>query len=187
MHLSECRLFIVNRSVPSIFLFCYIVPVNNMTQKKPFLILGLGNNILSDDGIGPRLVRELATAIADPRIDFETCACGGLEIMESISGYQKVIFIDAIRTAGGKAGSIYHFTPEDFRETSNLSNQHDINFLTALRLGNLLGLKLPAFIHIIAIEIAEDMIFSEEFTPEVRKRFPDIVAETVGIINRLIN
>lgn len=167
------------------YLYCYIVPVNNEKKKKPILILGLGNPILSDDGIGPRLVSELASVMTDPRIVFDTCACGGLEIMESISGYERVIFIDAIRTSGGKAGTIFHFTPEDFRETSNLSNQHEINFLTTLRLGNLLGLKLPSDIHIIAVEIAEDRIFSEELTPAVSERFPSIVEETIAIISQL--
>jgi Ni,Fe-hydrogenase maturation factor len=52
-----------------------------MTDKKT-LILGLGNDILTDDGIGTLLVCDLSQMINDPNVQFDTASCGGLEIME---------------------------------------------------------------------------------------------------------
>ena len=150
------------------------------------LILGLGNEILSDDGIGPRLVRALSAIIRNERILFDSAGCGGLEIMEHIRGFKMVIIIDAIHTSGGSPGDVYHFLPDDFRETSNLSNLHDVSFLTTLRLGDILGLDLPSEIHIIAVEIVEDREFSEEFTPAIKERFQDIFDDVVAIINRIM-
>jgi hydrogenase maturation protease len=151
-------------------------------MKKKTLILGLGNDILTDDGIGPRLVRDLAEMIDDPNVQFDTACCGGLEIMEYIKGYEKVIFIDAIRTRDGKPGKVYYFIPSDFRETSHLSSLHDVSFLTALKLGNTLNLGLSADLHIIAVEIIEDMEFSEEFTPLLKERYPGILEEVFAIV-----
>jgi hydrogenase maturation protease len=130
-----------------------------VTNRKT-LILGLGNDILTDDGIGSRLVSDLAQMIGDPDVHYNTACCGGLEIIEYIKGYEQVIFIDAIRTREGSPGDVYYFIPSDFRETSHLSSLHDVSFLTALKLGNSLNLGLPNDLHIIAVEIIEDMEFS---------------------------
>lgn len=156
-----------------------------MTNKKT-LILGLGNDILTDDGIGPRLVRDLAQMIDNLNVQFETACTGGLEIMEYIQGYEKVVFIDAIRTRDGKPGDVDYFIPSDFRETSHLSSLHDVDFLTALKLGNTLNLGLPADLHIIAVEIIEDMEFSEEFTPPLKEKYPDILEEVCATVRRII-
>ena len=152
-----------------------------MTNKK-ILILGLGNEILSDDGIGPRLVKDLAKKNPGKDVEFATSCCGGLEIMECIHGYGKVIFIDAIRTLNGNPGNIFHFVPADFRETSNLSNLHDLNFITALHLGEILELDLPSDLHIIAVEIIEDREFSESLTPYMQRIYPEILEKVESMI-----
>jgi hydrogenase maturation protease len=150
------------------------------------LIIGLGNNILTDDGIGPRLVGDLAQMINNPNIKFNNASCGGLEIMEYIRGYEKVIFIDSIRTRNGKPGDVYYFIPSDFRETLHLSSLHDINFLTALELGNSLNMGLPVDLHIIAVEIIEDMEFSEEFTLPLKEMYHRILEEVFVIAEQVI-
>jgi len=141
------------------------------------LILGIGNEILTDDGIGPKLVKDLSKGMLNPGVQWTTACVGGLEIIELIAGYDQVILIDAIKTRGGIPGSVYLFSPHDFRETLHLSNLHDISFLTALKLGEQLGFSLPSDIQIIAIEIIEDEVFSDEFTPPLKKRYPMILKE----------
>ena len=149
------------------------------------LILGLGNDILTDDGIGPRLVHSLAQKIDNPVIHFDTACCGGLMIMECIQDFEKAVFIDAIHTRDGKPGDVYYFIPSDFRETLHLSCLHDIYFLTALRLGNALNLNLPADIHIIAVEIIEDMEFGDELTPQMKEKYPEILEKVVVLIKQI--
>ena len=157
-----------------------------MTNKKT-LILGLGNNILTDDGIGSRLVGDLAQMLSDPDVHYNTACSGGLEIIEYIKGYEQVVFIDAIRTREGRPGEVYYFIPSDFCETSHLSNLHDISFLTALKLGDSLNLGLPTDLHIIAVEIIEDMEFSDEFTPLLKERYPRILEEVFVLVKRIID
>ncbi|TSA34726.1 MAG: hydrogenase maturation protease [Porphyromonadaceae bacterium] len=141
------------------------------------LVLGIGNEILTDDGIGPRLVNDLSKNCLNQNVHF-ACACvGGLEIIELLNGYDEAILIDAIRTKNGTPGSVYLFSPDDFRETMHLSNLHDISFLTALRLGKKLNIKLPEEIRIIAVEIIEDREFSNELTPPLNSRYPEILKE----------
>ena len=154
--------------------------------KKKTLILGIGNNILTDDGIGSRLVNDIINLICDPDIHYDIACCGGLEIVEYIKDYERVIFIDAIRTQEGRPGDVYYFRPSDFQETSHLSNLHDVSFITALKLGHTLNLGLPNDLHIIAVEIIEDMTFSEELTLELKERYPEILEKVLEIVRLII-
>jgi len=152
---------------------------------KKTLVLGIGNDILTDDGIGPKIVNDLKTLERSPELIFETTTLGGLEILEIIKEYKKVIIIDAIRTIDGNPGEIFFFTPDDFKETLHLSNLHDINFLTALELGKKLGIPLPEEIHIIAIEIVEDQVFGTSFTPAIEEKYHIIMQSVKKQIGEL--
>jgi len=72
------------------------------------LIIGLGNDILTDDGTGPMLVKYLQEVFSRPDITYNIAACGGLELMEYIRGFDKAIIIDAIRTNKGMPGKVYY-------------------------------------------------------------------------------
>nr|MBC8344119.1 hydrogenase maturation protease [Bacteroidota bacterium] len=67
-------------------------------NNKTTLIYGIGNEILSDDAIGPKLTWQLEKDLNLPNIKFETAFVGGLEVLEIINGYDTVVFIDAIKT-----------------------------------------------------------------------------------------
>lgn len=155
-------------------------------RKNKVLIHGIGNEILTDDGIGPKLVRRIEADLSEKEIDFETAFVGGLEVLEYIQGYSKVIFIDAIRTKNGVPGTVYNLLPEDFNNTIHLSSVHDVSFLTALGLGKELGMWMPNEIHIIAVEILEDRIFDDNFTPEIQEKYDDIYSKTRELIDEML-
>ena len=140
-----------------------------------------------DDGIGIRLCREMQKVFPDESIQFDTVCLGGLEMLEYIQGYKTVIIIDAIKTPGGVPGTVSYFTPSDFKETSNISNLHDVSFLTALEIGKKLSMQIPESMHIIAIEIIEDLTFGENFTPEVQKKYPEIIIQVRSVIEKILS
>jgi len=157
-----------------------------MMNKNRILIHGIGNEILSDDGIGPKLVKRLKGNLSTEDIDFETAFIGGLEILESIQGYHTVIFIDAIKTRDGIPGTVYQLSPENFNTTIHLSSIHDVSFLTSVALGKKLGLDMPQFIHIIAVEIVEDRIFDDNFSPKIQEKYEEIFNEVKRITERIL-
>jgi hydrogenase maturation protease len=138
------------------------------------MVLGLGNPIFGDDGVGLRVIEELQKQIHDKDITIEGCELAGLDMLETLSGYDRVIIIDAIQT-GGRAGEIYQLTPNDLKSTVHTGTPHDVNFSTALEFGERIGVKLPAKIDIVAIEIAPNVAFSEKLTPEIEKVVPEAV------------
>jgi hydrogenase maturation protease len=153
---------------------------------KKTLILGIGNDILTDDGIGPKLVLDLQKQEYADNIHFKNAFLGGLEILELIQGFKQVIFIDAIITEKGIPGTVYQFSPDDFKETLHLSNLHDANFLTALELGKKMNMTLPSDIHIIAIEIIEDRVFSDHFSPEIDNKYSGILESVKNLIETVV-
>ena len=71
------------------------------------LILGLGNPILSDDGVGISVAEELKRIVKRTDVMIEETSMGGLSLLDLLIGYDSVIMIDAIQTSKGKAGQIY--------------------------------------------------------------------------------
>jgi len=155
-------------------------------HNESILILGIGNEILTDDGIGPKLVQDLDKSRLPAHVTYQYASLGGLELLDIIRDFDTVLFIDAIKSGKMATGSIHCFTPDDFKETLHLSNLHDINFLTALELGKQTGMKIPSSITIIAIEIEEDRVFSYSFSPVIRKQYPEILYKVQGLLEELI-
>ncbi len=146
-------------------------------EKEKILVMGIGNDILTDDGIGPKLIGDLVKMGLPAEVSFKTVAVGGLELLEDISGYTRIFMIDAIKTAGGRPGNVYFLSPDDFRASMHISNLHDISFITALELGKKLNYELPSEILIIAVEISEDLEFSETLSPALQKQYPGILSK----------
>ena len=151
-------------------------------QGAKTLILGMGNEILTDDGIGIKITKELQKVLNIPNLFFDTLSLGGMEIIEYIRDFDNVIIIDAIKTLNGVPGSVYIFAPSDFKETTHISNVHDVSFITALKLARELDIKVPDSIQIIAIEIVEDMTFSDNFTKPVQEKYPEILREVEELV-----
>jgi hydrogenase maturation protease len=145
-------------------------------------VLGLGNPIFGDDGVGLRVVEELQKQIHDKDITVEGAELAGLDMLEKLSGYDRVIIIDAIQT-GGRVGEIYQLTPADLKSTVHTGTPHDVNFTTALEFGERIGVKLPSKIDIVAIEIAPNVAFSEELTPEIEKVVPEAVKRVLRLLD----
>ena len=147
------------------------------------LVLGLGNSILSDDGVGIRVAQEVGKKLNDPQITVAETSAVGLSLLDSIVGYDKVIIIDAIQTKEGNTGQIYRMGPEDFSLTKHLSSPHQINLVTALELGKMLDLAMPQKITIFAVEAKDITTFSEKCTPEVERAIPEAVKLVLQELN----
>ncbi len=155
-------------------------------EQSDILILGIGNDILTDDAIGPKIVKRLQEDLFSDNISFLTAAMGGLEILEMIKNFQQVIIIDAIKTKNGIPGTVYYLTPDNFKETLHISSFHDVSFLTALELAKKLEISIPSRIDIIAVEIVEDLTFSNEFSKDIASKYNIIYQDVLKSVNEMI-
>jgi hydrogenase maturation protease len=136
------------------------------------LILGVGNTVLCDDGVGVRVAAEVAKRVSDPAITVAEACDGGLFLLEAFLGYDHVVVIDAIQTREGTPGDVYELRPEDFLSARHLSSPHQLDFATALDFGKALGLAMPSTIDIVAVEAGDVTSFRDTCTPEVEEAIP---------------
>ncbi|MGD2041908.1 MAG: hydrogenase maturation protease [Anaerolineae bacterium] len=149
------------------------------------LVLGLGNPILTDDGIGIRVVREAATRCPNGKASFAEASLGGLRLLDVINGYDRVILVDAIQTRGGTPGDIYYMGPGDLMASLHSDSSHDLSLPGALKLGRRLGMQVPdddAF-EIIAIEVKDVLTFGETHTPAVSAAIPHAVDAVLAAVD----
>jgi len=156
------------------------------------LVLGLGNPILGDDGVGWRVVEAAQEAwqrTVDERrktndetassfvlrpssaIEFDFVSLGGLALMERLVGCDRAILVDAIQTRDGVPGAIYRLTLDDL-PTVHADAVHDASLKAALAVGQQLGATLPQEIVVIGIEAINLWDFSESLSPQVAASVP---------------
>ena len=139
------------------------------------LVLGLGNPILGDDGVGIT-----AAALLEERlppglpVEVDTDYHGGLHLMERLVGYDLAIIIDAICTGTHPPGTILRLGPDDV-PTQHTASAHDVNLPTALAMARRMRLTIPQEICIIAIEAQNVLQFNEHCTPAVEAALPRAV------------
>lgn len=140
------------------------------------IIIGLGNPLLTDDGLGHRAVALLRQQLDDnDQIDVTEAYIGGLSLMELMVGYEQAVVVDAVTSGRNRAGTLVELRLDDLRTSRNSNSTHDASLAVALESGRLLGLKLPDSILFFGIEAGEANDFGEQLTPEVSASLPDLV------------
>ncbi len=130
------------------------------------LVLGMGNPILSDDGVGLEVARRLQEGPLPDGVDVQQSEVAGLRLLELLKGYDKVVIVDALRT-GRAPGDVVRYEARDFRGGHRYGSAHSIGLETALELGRTIGLPMPEDVTVFAIEAADVETFGEEFSPPV--------------------
>lgn len=158
------------------------------------LVVGLGNPILGDDGVGWRVAEEVKRLLIEQpaishrqsAIEVECFALGGISLMERLVGYDRAIVIDAVQTQQ-PPGTVVSFQLEDFpdRASANLTAAHDTSLQTALTLGRQLGAHLPTHVWVVGIEAERLTDFSEALTPAVEAAVPRAAQEVLAWLNTL--
>jgi len=142
------------------------------------LILGVGNPILTDDGVGIKIARKLKEK--NPELEVIETSEAGIALLDPIVGYDKLIIIDSIRTEKGKPGELYKLGLEALKPAASLSSSHSMDIATAYEIGQRLGYRMPKRISIYAVEVEDNTTFGEKCTEEVEGRIPFIAEQIIG-------
>lgn len=135
---------------------------------KPFLILCLGNEVLSDDSFGPTIAGILNTRRHEcDRVEVIFAPVAGFGLLDLLNRRSKVLLIDSIVTGGVPPGTLHFFPMGTLTPSRNLTSSHQMSLPTALELGSQLGYQMPKHIDVLAVEVADVTTLSETMTAEV--------------------
>ena len=142
-------------------------------NPKPILILGIGNILLKDEGVGVHTAKKMMEMDLPPDVEVMDGGTMGLNLLYYIEGRKKVIVIDTV-LVGDPPGTIYRFTDESLVDNKPmLRTAHGIDFSDVIKTSKMLGTK-PEEIVFIGIE-PESLDEGLELTPTIEKRVPVLI------------
>lgn len=146
--------------------------------RAPVIVLGVGNILLRDEGVGVRVAEALARMEPADGIEVLDGGTASMALLDSLRDRDKVIIIDAVK-GGGRPGTLYRFTPDDIsvhREV--ITSLHQLGVLDALTHVECLG-RAPKSVVFYGIEPG-DMGWGLNLTPEVEAALPRVLELVLG-------
>ena len=152
------------------------------------IVIGVGNPILQDDGVGIHVANQLKQHVNHPDVTFDEALTGGMNLLDLILGYDKAILIDAINIKNARNGEVKRLLLSDFPSIHS-NNPHDVSLLEALNLAERLGEKrIPNEIVIIGIVLKEiPYVFGDQLSSKIAAAVPQAVKLTVSELEKNMN
>lgn len=143
------------------------------------LILGIGNVLLGDEGIGVHCIKYLEKQKLPTNVHLLDGGTGGFHLLEYFQKYSRIIMIDATMD-GNPPGTIKIISPKFSNEFPNVLSSHDIGLKDLLETATLLG-TFPQII-LITVSIFEIQTMNLSLSKEVESAIPSIIEK----INELL-
>jgi hydrogenase maturation protease len=151
-----------------------------LQSDQRIMVLGLGNDLLTDDAVGILAVEMLRPQV-DGRVHVATSSMHGLALLDLFLGYDCAILVDAIQTGRYPAGTILELSDSDLAPVGAPS-PHYAGLPEMLRLAEHLELDFPNRLTIFAIEAADVHTIGGPMTEEVRDAIHDVCRR---VLNKL--
>ncbi|MCL5036166.1 MAG: hydrogenase maturation protease [Chloroflexi bacterium] len=145
------------------------------------VVIGLGNTILGDDGIGPLIVEELRPRLESEGVTVVTGAFHSFDLMEKMVGFSRAFIVDAIQVEEGEEGDLMVFTLEELLKHAMLESPHRANLLGAIKVGKKMGLSLPSEITVFGIRVRFDLEITEDLSDKISAAYPGLLQKITGL------
>lgn len=151
-------------------------------------VLGIGNILLRDDGIGIRVVQELADKGTLTHVELVDGGTSTLDMLGLFLSHDRIIVVDSLR-GGHPPGTIYRLTPEQLGSyMSGSSSLHEVQILDVVQLADMLGHSPEVLI--IGIE-PKEIELSMQLSPDIEALLPwlvdavefEPVSYSIGLMN----
>jgi hydrogenase maturation protease len=147
------------------------------------LILGLGNPLRGDDGVGPRVIEELNRRKLPEGVKAQDGGTGGFDLLHVLEGWERAVIVDAA-DVGRAPGQFVRFTPKDARliESADGFSLHNAGLAEALALAKAVGQPLPEMV-IFGVQ-PERVGWGEGLSPAVEATLPALVDAVLDETNK---
>jgi len=153
-----------------------------MSEPKSILILGIGNYLMGDEGIGVHLAEQLTKEELPPNVSVLDGGTGGFHLLEYFEKHDIVILADATLD-GNIPGTIRLIKPKFARDFPQAMSTHDIGLKDMVSALQLLGTMPEIHLFVVSIESIQQQ--GIELTDEVRKILPQLKNQIRELVQRL--
>jgi len=147
-------------------------------EKKPVLILGIGNYLMGDEGLGVHLAMQLKDHVDPHLADVLDGGTAGFQLMEYLESYPNIILVDATLD-GRPAGTIQRIKPKFSKDFPSAMSTHEIGLKDLVEGLYLLG-KLPN-IELFIVSIEKVQPLSTELSPEIIQALPEVKRQVLEL------
>ncbi|MDZ4655265.1 MAG: hydrogenase maturation protease [Coriobacteriia bacterium] len=155
-----------------------------MSAPERVLVLGIGNPLMLDEGVGVRVLEKLdehyAFAEGTELVDAGTM---GLGMISLFRGLDFLLIIDAIDGTDEPAGTVVRVSPEDFSPNQVFHGLHDVRFVDVLNSARLIGIELDAECVGIQVQDMSPQELTVGLSAPVEAAVPRAVAATLTLLD----
>ncbi len=151
-------------------------------NDKKILILGMGNILLRDEGVGVRSVEYLQDKDLPGNVDLLDGGTGGFTLLPEIMKYDEVILIDATLDDRPQ-GTIRVIKPRFSKDFPRAMSTHDIGLKDLIDSASVLG-KLPP-LHLVVVTIRDIQPMDMDLSPEVAAVLPKVHGTILEILEKI--
>ncbi|MEA2008917.1 MAG: hydrogenase maturation protease [Chloroflexota bacterium] len=148
------------------------------------LIVGLGNPLRGDDGVGPRVVEELLRREIPSHVEVLDAGSGGLDLLHILKGRELAVVVDSARL-GEDPGQFIRFTPSQVELAPRSFNPHHASLAEVMTLARALGQPLPRIV-VFGIQAAK-LDWGEGLSPAVENTIPKLIAAILREVSTLVD
>ena len=152
---------------------------SDIQDENRILILGVGNYILKDEGVGVHAIEYMQDKKLPDHVDILDGGTGGFYLLSVIQNYKKVILIDATMD-GKEEGTVSVLKPKFSNDFPKALTTHDIGLKDLLDTANLLGLMADVHLITVTVENIQDM--GIDLTPKIKEVLPRIYETVLSVL-----
>jgi hydrogenase maturation protease len=140
------------------------------------LVLGLGNDLITDDGFGPAVARAAEPRLRGrPGVSVVEASVAGFNLLDLLNGFDRVLIVDVAQTGRAQPGSLCFVPLEQASAGRTLGGSHQMDLPTTLSFGRTIGYRLSDTVSILMVEGQDLMTIQEKLSPAVEAAVPEAV------------
>lgn len=154
-------------------------------MDKQFGILCVGNILMLDEGVGPRVAQELLEHYRFPsNVEVLDRGTMGMALLSDLKRFQVILLVDAVDNTGKAPGTVVTYLPEDIAPYEAFHGAHDTRFVDVLQAAGLLGYEPEAHCLGVQVQNMSPADYMIGLTPPVEAAVPFLIQCVLGFLDK---